>query len=186
MVIRALNLTPSHGPVLSSDPSAPSPSLSRSLNGIGPDGAAALSTSLAGLTSMQALNIGCGRPPPQNPPPPRLPCSARVAGRGSAGRLLPAAAAARLASPPAPSPLHSPRPPLALPLVSAGAPAPFLPPSLGSLVRRSPSPTDRPWHRTLYLAPCLASSLPSSFATPPRLPPPPPAARSQWGSLDVR
>ena len=47
-------------------------SLSRSSNDIGPDGAAALSTSLAGLTSMQSLDIRCGRPPaclsPLSPP----------------------------------------------------------------------------------------------------------------------
>jgi hypothetical protein len=45
-------------------PSSPCLLLSRSKNNIRADGAAALSTSLAGLTSMQMLNIRCLRPTP--------------------------------------------------------------------------------------------------------------------------
>ena len=68
MIISALT-PPPPGLLLSSDPCAPSASLYNSSNDLGPDGAAALSTSLAGLTSMQTLEIRCGRPPPTPPPP---------------------------------------------------------------------------------------------------------------------
>jgi hypothetical protein len=73
MIISALTPPPLRpGLLLSSDPCAPSASLSHSSNDIGHDGAAALSTSLAGLTSMQTLNIRCGRPSPPSPPPPAI------------------------------------------------------------------------------------------------------------------
>ena len=78
-------------------------------------------------------------PPPRSAlasprPPPGLPCSLRVGGRASAGRVLPAAAG-RPVSRPAPSPLLSPRPPPA-PWASAGAAAaaasPLTPPLLAA------------------------------------------------------
>jgi hypothetical protein len=105
--------------------------LSHSSNGIGSDGAFALSISLAGLTSMQTLDIRCRRPLPScyssllpalaSPRGPVRGCSARVGGCVSSGWLLPAAAG-RLVSRLAPSSLLSLRPPLVL-SASAGAPA---------------------------------------------------------------
>jgi hypothetical protein len=64
--------------------------LSRSSNGIGSDGAAALSTSLAGLTSMQTLNIRCRRPliPPPSSLARAFPCPSSGARLLAAGRWV--------------------------------------------------------------------------------------------------